>query len=107
MIESLVVWLIIGAIAGWLAGLIVKGYGLGLVGMLTAPLLDLVGHVGDPRADDERQTGVFEVFAVGFRHHPGVGDAASYKQAVVRVIANFAGVQTGCELGGTIGKMAV
>jgi uncharacterized membrane protein YeaQ/YmgE (transglycosylase-associated protein family) len=28
-IEALIIWLVIGAIAGWLAGLIVKGYGLG------------------------------------------------------------------------------
>src|SRR3979490_2551613 len=31
-IERLVVWLGIGAVAGWLAGLIVKGYGFGLIG---------------------------------------------------------------------------
>ena len=31
-LETLVIWLVIGAIAGWLAGLIVKGYGFGLVG---------------------------------------------------------------------------
>jgi hypothetical protein len=27
MILDLIVWLIVGAIAGWLAGLLVKGYG--------------------------------------------------------------------------------
>ena len=31
-IEALIVWLVIGAIAGWLAGLIVEGYGFGLMG---------------------------------------------------------------------------
>jgi uncharacterized membrane protein YeaQ/YmgE (transglycosylase-associated protein family) len=31
-IEALIIWLAIGAIAGWLAGLIVKGYGFGLIG---------------------------------------------------------------------------
>jgi uncharacterized membrane protein YeaQ/YmgE (transglycosylase-associated protein family) len=31
-IEALIVWLVIGAIAGWLAGMLVKGYGFGLVG---------------------------------------------------------------------------
>lgn len=31
-LESLLVILIIGALAGWLAGLIVKGYGYGLLG---------------------------------------------------------------------------
>src|SRR5207302_10093553 len=32
MVESLIAWLIVGAIAGWLAGLIVKGFGFGLIG---------------------------------------------------------------------------
>lgn len=31
-IGSLLAFLVIGAIAGWLAGLLVKGYGFGLVG---------------------------------------------------------------------------
>ena len=30
--EPLLIFLVIGAIAGWLAGIIVKGYGFGLVG---------------------------------------------------------------------------
>jgi uncharacterized membrane protein YeaQ/YmgE (transglycosylase-associated protein family) len=39
-IEALIIFLIIGAIAGWLAGLIVKGYGFGLLGNI------VVGIVG-------------------------------------------------------------
>jgi len=39
-IESLLVFILIGAIAGWLAGLIVKGFGFGLLGNI------LVGIVG-------------------------------------------------------------
>jgi uncharacterized membrane protein YeaQ/YmgE (transglycosylase-associated protein family) len=39
-VETLLVFLIIGAIAGWLAGLIVKGYGFGLLGNI------VVGIVG-------------------------------------------------------------
>ncbi len=39
-IESLVVFILIGAIAGWLAGLIVKGFGFGLLGNI------VVGIVG-------------------------------------------------------------
>ena len=39
-IESLLVFIIIGAIAGWLAGLIVKGFGFGLIGNI------VVGIVG-------------------------------------------------------------
>lgn len=31
-VEPLVIFLVIGAIAGWLAGVLVKGYGFGLVG---------------------------------------------------------------------------
>jgi len=31
-VESLLVFLIIGAIAGWLAGVLVKGFGFGLLG---------------------------------------------------------------------------
>ncbi|MGA2286989.1 isochorismatase family protein [Bradyrhizobium sp.] len=37
----------------------------------------------------------------------GVGDAASYKRAVVKVIRNYAGIQASAELIGTSGKMAV
>ena len=39
-IQSLIVFLLIGAIAGWLAGLIVKGFGFGLIGNI------VVGIVG-------------------------------------------------------------
>jgi uncharacterized membrane protein YeaQ/YmgE (transglycosylase-associated protein family) len=30
--ESLLIFLLVGAIAGWLGGIVVKGYGLGLIG---------------------------------------------------------------------------
>ena len=39
-IESLIVILIIGAVAGWLAGMVVKGFGFGLLGNI------IVGIVG-------------------------------------------------------------
>ncbi len=39
-VESLIIFLLIGAIAGWLAGVLVKGYGFGLVGNI------VVGIVG-------------------------------------------------------------
>jgi len=39
-IESLLVFLIVGAIAGWLAGILVKGFGFGLIGNI------VVGIVG-------------------------------------------------------------
>jgi nicotinamidase-related amidase len=38
---------------------------------------------------------------------PGAGDAASYKQAVVRVIGNFAGILGSSDLIGASGKIAV
>lgn len=39
-IESLIVFLIVGAVAGWLAGLVVQGFGFGLLGNI------VVGIVG-------------------------------------------------------------
>ncbi|HEV7246082.1 MAG TPA: GlsB/YeaQ/YmgE family stress response membrane protein [Shinella sp.] len=39
-IESILIFLLIGAIAGWLAGLIVSGFGYGLIGNI------VVGIVG-------------------------------------------------------------
>ena len=41
-IESLLIWLVIGAIAGWLAGQIMKGSGFGLVGDI---VIGIVGAV--------------------------------------------------------------
>jgi uncharacterized membrane protein YeaQ/YmgE (transglycosylase-associated protein family) len=38
--QSLIIWLIVGAIAGWLAGMVVKGGGFGLIGDI------IVGIVG-------------------------------------------------------------
>jgi uncharacterized membrane protein YeaQ/YmgE (transglycosylase-associated protein family) len=38
--ETLLIWLFIGAVAGWLAGVIVKGDGFGLVGNV------IVGIIG-------------------------------------------------------------
>ena len=39
-VESLIIFLIFGAIAGWLAGMLVKGFGFGLIGNI------VVGIVG-------------------------------------------------------------
>ena len=38
-IESLLIFLIIGAVAGWLAGLIVKGFGFGLIGNMVVGII--------------------------------------------------------------------
>ena len=37
---SIIIWLIVGAIAGWLAGMVVKGGGFGLIGDI------IVGIIG-------------------------------------------------------------
>jgi uncharacterized membrane protein YeaQ/YmgE (transglycosylase-associated protein family) len=37
--ESLIVFLVVGAIAGWLAGVIVKGYGFGLLGNIVVGVI--------------------------------------------------------------------
>ena len=42
MVESLIAWLIVGAIAGWLAGLIVKGFGFGLIGNIVIGIIGAV-----------------------------------------------------------------
>jgi len=39
-IEALIIWLIVGAVAGWLAGQVMKGGGFGLVGDI---ILGIVG----------------------------------------------------------------
>jgi uncharacterized membrane protein YeaQ/YmgE (transglycosylase-associated protein family) len=41
-IEALIIWLVVGAIAGWLAGQVVKGGGYGLVGDI---VLGIVGAI--------------------------------------------------------------
>ncbi|MCZ8316066.1 GlsB/YeaQ/YmgE family stress response membrane protein [Phreatobacter sp.] len=38
-IESLFILIIVGAVAGWLAGLIVKGFGFGLIGNIVIGIL--------------------------------------------------------------------
>lgn len=40
--QTLVIWLIIGAVAGWLAGVIVKGTGFGLIGDIVIGILGAV-----------------------------------------------------------------
>jgi len=42
MLESLIIWLIVGAIAGWLAGMVIKGGGFGLVGDIVVGIVGAV-----------------------------------------------------------------
>jgi uncharacterized membrane protein YeaQ/YmgE (transglycosylase-associated protein family) len=39
---GIIVWLIVGAIAGWLAGLIVKGGGFGLIGNIVIGIIGAI-----------------------------------------------------------------
>ena len=41
-IEALIVWLVIGAIAGWLANLIVESYGFGLIDNIAVGIVGAV-----------------------------------------------------------------
>ena len=41
-LESLIILLIVGAIAGWLAGVIMKGYGFGLLGNIAVGIIGAV-----------------------------------------------------------------
>ena len=51
-IEDIIVWLVIGGVAGWLAGLLVKGYGFGLIGNVVVGIVGaviagwLLPHIG-------------------------------------------------------------
>jgi len=41
-IESIIIWLIVGAVAGWLAGMVVKGGGYGLLGNIVVGIIGAV-----------------------------------------------------------------
>jgi uncharacterized membrane protein YeaQ/YmgE (transglycosylase-associated protein family) len=41
-LENIIIWLIVGAIAGWLAGMVVKGGGYGLVGDIVVGIIGAV-----------------------------------------------------------------
>jgi len=42
MQHGIIIWLVIGALAGWLAGLIVRGFGFGLIGNIVVGLIGAV-----------------------------------------------------------------
>ena len=41
-IEAIIIWLIVGAIAGWLAGLVIKGVGFGLIGNIVVGIIGAI-----------------------------------------------------------------
>jgi uncharacterized membrane protein YeaQ/YmgE (transglycosylase-associated protein family) len=42
MVESIIAWLIVGAIAGWIAGKVVRGGGFGLLGNIVVGIIGAV-----------------------------------------------------------------
>src|SRR5262249_26771563 len=42
MLIDIIIWLVIGAVAGWLAGQIMKGYGFGLIGNIIVGIIGAV-----------------------------------------------------------------
>jgi hypothetical protein len=55
-LQSLIVWLLIGGIAGWLAGQIMKGGGFGLVGDIIVGL-DLHSEIRSSGRSSQRSSG--------------------------------------------------
>jgi len=39
-VETILIWILVGAVAGWLAGIVVRGFGFGLIGNI------IVGIIG-------------------------------------------------------------
>ena len=56
---AILVWIIVGAVAGWLAGLVVRGFGFGLVGNIIVGILGAV-------------LGGWLFGAIGFSIFPGI-----------------------------------
>ncbi len=41
-VETVLIWILVGAVAGWLAGLVVRGFGFGLVGNIVVGILGAI-----------------------------------------------------------------
>jgi uncharacterized membrane protein YeaQ/YmgE (transglycosylase-associated protein family) len=57
--ETLLIWIVVGAVAGWLAGLLVRGFGFGLFGNIIVGILGAV-------------LGGWLFGAIGFSFFPGI-----------------------------------
>ena len=57
--ETLLIWIIVGAVAGWLAGLVVRGFGFGLLGNIIVGILGAI-------------LGGWLFGAIGFAFLPGI-----------------------------------
>ena len=60
--QLLLIWIIVGAVAGWLAGLVVRGFGFGLFGNIIVGILGAV-------------VGGWLFGAIGFSFFPGILNA--------------------------------
>ena len=60
--QLLLIWIIVGAVAGWLAGLVVRGFGFGLFGNIVVGILGAV-------------IGGWLFGAIGFSFFPGILNA--------------------------------
>ena len=71
-VETILIWLVVGAVAGWLAGVIVKGGGFGLLGDI------VVGIIG-------AFVGGWLLAKLGV--HIGVGIVATIASATIGAVA--------------------
>ena len=63
-VETLLVWLLVGAVAGWLAGVILKGGGFGLLGDIVVGIIGaFVGGWLLPRLGIQLGVGLVSVIA--------------------------------------------
>ena len=53
-LTGLIIFLLIGAVAGWLAGVIIKGVGFGLVGNIALPRQDIEHDVAAEQLGRQR-----------------------------------------------------
>lgn len=41
-LETVLIWIVVGAVAGWLAGLVVRGFGFGILGNIIIGILGAI-----------------------------------------------------------------
>lgn len=64
-VETLLIWLLVGAVAGWLAGVIVKGGGFGLLGDIVVGIIGaFIGGWMLPKLGVHLGVGIVSVIAV-------------------------------------------
>lgn len=65
-IESLLVWILLGAVAGWIAGQLMKGRGFGLMGNIVVGIIGsfIGGWLGGKLGIAEATTGGFSIASI-------------------------------------------